>query len=60
MVEVKSPGWESELSEQERNEGRTKQDKYAEIEARVAGPLEVVRAAVTKALRKFSGSAPSS
>jgi len=59
MVEVKSPGWESELSEEERSQGRTKRDKYIGIEARAAGPLEVIRRTVTKAVRKFTGSCAS-
>jgi hypothetical protein len=59
LVEVKSPGWESELGEEERHRGRTKQDKYTDMEARAAGPLEVIRRTVTKALPKFSGLAAS-
>ena len=56
FVEVKSPGWESELSQVERNRGRAKADKYIDLEARAAAPVQVIRRTVTKALPKFSGS----
>jgi hypothetical protein len=59
LVEVKSPGWEGELSMQERLQGRTKQEKYIDTEARVADPVGVIRRTVTKALPKFSGTVPS-
>ena len=59
LVEVKSPGWEAELSKPEQLRGRTKQDKYVDMESRAAGPVEVIRRTVTKALKKFTGAAPS-
>ena len=58
-VEVKSPGWESELTEAERMQGRARQPKYMGIEGRAAGPLQVIRHAVDKACPKFSGKVPS-
>jgi hypothetical protein len=58
-VEVKSPGWESELTDAERMQGRTKQPKYTGIEGGAAGPVQVIRRAVEKALPKFSGKVPS-
>ena len=59
LVEVKSPGWEAELSKQEQQQGRTRQEKYIDMEGRAAGPVEVIRRTVTKALPKFTGTAPS-
>jgi hypothetical protein len=58
-VEVKSPGWESELTDAERMQGRTKQPKYIGIEGGAAGPVEVIRRAVEKARPKFSRTVPS-
>jgi hypothetical protein len=59
MVEVKSPGWESELSMEERKLGRAIQEKYIGIEGRAAAPIEIIRRTVAKALPKFSGDAAS-
>jgi hypothetical protein len=59
FVEVKSPGWESELSDAERKQGRAKQPKYIGIHGGAAGPVQVIRRAVEKARPKFSGNAPS-
>ncbi len=59
LVEVKSPGWESELTEAERKQGRTKQPKYIGIQGGAAGPVQVIRRAVDKACPKFSGNMPS-
>jgi hypothetical protein len=61
LVEVKSPGWEAELSEEQRAAGRANEPKYREnvIEGGPAGPVQVIRRAVEKALPKFSGNYPS-
>jgi hypothetical protein len=59
LVEVKSPGWEAELTEQERKAGRTTQDKYLDMEVRPATPVGVIRQTVQKARPKFTGSFPS-
>jgi hypothetical protein len=61
LVEVKSPGWEAELSEEQRADGRANEPKYREnvIEGGAAGPVQVIRRAVEKALPKFSGNHPS-
>ena len=59
FVEVKSPGWESELSPAERTAGRTKQEKHINLESRRAKPIEIIQRTVDKALPKFSGNAPS-
>jgi hypothetical protein len=58
LVEVKSPGWESELSERERNAGRKELPKYLPLEPRAAGPIEVIRRTLEKARPKFTGRAP--
>lgn len=59
FVEVKSPGWEAELSESERRHGRAKQPKYVGMRGGLAGPVQVIRRTVEKARPKFSGNAPS-
>jgi hypothetical protein len=53
FVEVKGPGWESELSPSERSQGRASQPKYIDTEARWMAPAEKFRYAVTKALPKL-------
>jgi hypothetical protein len=59
FVEVKSPGWEAELTVAERQCGRAQRVKYLGMEARVARPIQVIRRTVEKARRKFSGKASS-
>jgi hypothetical protein len=59
VVEVKSPGWEAELTDAQRKQGRARQPKYIGIEGGAAGPVQVIRRAVDKALPKFSGNVPS-
>jgi hypothetical protein len=59
VVEVKSPGWEAELTEAERKQGRTRKPKYIGIRGGAAGPVLVIRRAVEKARPKFSGRVPS-
>lgn len=59
LVEVKSPGWEAELSSLEQRKSRTKQEKYIDMAARWAAPVDVIRRTVAKALPKFTGRAPS-
>jgi hypothetical protein len=60
-VEVKSPGWEAELTEAQRLAGRASQPKYLAgvIEGGAAGPVQVIRRTVDKARPKFSGNYPS-
>jgi hypothetical protein len=58
LVEVKSPGWESELTDQEIKAGRQKQPKYQHLQGRAAGPVPIIQRAVNKALPKFTGKAP--
>lgn len=53
LVEVKSPGWESEISEEERRAGRLKQPKYLGTDAFYANSGAGVRFAIEKAYPKF-------
>ncbi len=53
FVEVKSPGWESEIPEGERRTGRLQQPKYLRTEAFFANSGAGVRFAVDKAYAKF-------
>jgi hypothetical protein len=53
FVEVKSPGWEGELSQDERIGGRKNQPKHLYCEARAVGPWERVQFEVEKAYKKF-------
>jgi hypothetical protein len=61
LVEVKSPGWEAELSQEQRMAGRPSQPKYriGASEGGAAGPVQVIRRTVQKARPKFSGKQPS-
>jgi len=58
-VEVKSPGWQAELSRAEQIDGRKKLPKNIDAELRAATPVEVIRRTVEKAAPKFSGNHPS-
>jgi hypothetical protein len=53
FVEVKAPGWEGELSEQERKAGRAKQEKHINAEARAIAPWERIQFSIDKAYKKF-------
>ncbi|HUU40358.1 MAG TPA: hypothetical protein VMW42_05415 [Desulfatiglandales bacterium] len=55
FLEVKNPGWEGELSEEEINTGRNKLPKnIINAEARSFDPVERVLYAIHKALHKFN------
>ena len=58
FVEVKSPGWEGELSDTERKTGRTQQPKYINAEARIIAPWERIQFAVDKAYEKLLPTQP--
>ena len=58
FVEVKSPGWEGELSKDEINNGRARKPKYIQAEARSIAPWERIQFAVNKAYDKFLASIP--
>jgi hypothetical protein len=51
--EVKSPGWEAELTQKERLEGRTKKPKYINAEARWVESWKNIQYAIIKAYDKF-------
>jgi hypothetical protein len=56
FVEIKSPGWEGQLSQAERDAGRTKQPKYEDLRGGPDDPWRGIRASVKKAYPKFSPS----
>ncbi len=51
--EVKSPGWESELTQKEQLSGRTKQPKYKHAEVRSIAPWQNIRYTIQKSYEKF-------
>ena len=53
FCEVKSPGWEGELSKKELMEGRKDQRKYIPSECRFFGHWKNIRYAIKKAYPKF-------
>lgn len=53
FVEVKGPGWESELSSEERLAGRTEKPKYIDGEVHFVSSFEPIVMAVDKAYPKF-------
>jgi hypothetical protein len=59
FVEVKSPGWESELESSELKAGRATQEKYGETEGRWVGPSDAIQFAIGKAYKKFDPASPS-
>ena len=60
FVEIKSPGWEAELSKEEREVGRAKEPKYQEQELRGGpdGPWQPIRQSIRKAYPKFRSDQP--
>ncbi len=58
FVEVKSPGWEGEVSEEERRSGRLKQPKNLYCEGRWVAPWQKVQSAVAKAYKKLRSDNP--
>jgi hypothetical protein len=58
FVEVKSPGWQGELSDAERTAGRTRQPKYINGEGRAIAPWERLQFAVNKAYEKLLPTQP--
>lgn len=53
FVEVKSPGWEGEVSEEEIRRGRLEQPKNLYCEARAVAPWMKIQFAIEKAYKKF-------
>lgn len=58
FVEIKSPGWEGELTNEERAAGRAKQEKYQDLQGGAVGPAQKLRMSVRKAYPKFLPSQP--
>ena len=58
FVEVKSPGWEGQLSGAEHKAGRSKQPKYLNGEVRSIASWERIQFEVDKAYEKFSPDKP--
>jgi hypothetical protein len=54
FVEVKSPGWEGQLSQEQRDAGRAKQEKYQGMEGGADDPWRAIRRSVRKAYPKFT------
>jgi len=53
FVEVKQPGWGSELSDVEKEAGRWHEPKYRNAEVRSVDPADNVNYSIEKALKKF-------
>lgn len=60
FVEVKSPGWEGELSDEQRNAGRAKQPKYQRVEGGALNNWEPLRKCIAseKTYPKFAPTQP--
>jgi hypothetical protein len=58
FVEIKSPGWDGELTSEERASGRAKQEKYLPLDGRAVGPAQKIRMSVRKAYPKFPPGQP--
>jgi hypothetical protein len=58
FVEIKSPGWEGELTQEQRDAGRAKQEKYQHLEGGAVGPAQKIRMSVRKAYPKFLSDQP--
>jgi len=53
FVEIKSPGWEGQLSQEQRDAGRIKHGKYQDLEGGADDPWRGIRRSVKKAYPKF-------
>jgi hypothetical protein len=58
FVELKSPGWEGQLSQEQRDAGRAREDKYENLEGGADDPWRGIRRTVRKAYPKFLPSQP--
>jgi hypothetical protein len=58
FVEIKSPGWEGELTQEQRDAGRAKQEKYQNLEGGAVGPAQKIRMSMPKAYPKFLSTQP--
>jgi hypothetical protein len=55
---VKSPGWEGQLSQAQRDAGRARQEKYQNDEGGADDPWRAIRMSMRKAYPKFPPSQP--
>ncbi len=53
FCEVKSPGWQGQLTNEEILSGRTKQPKYLTVESRGTAPYMKIRKTLEKSYKKF-------
>jgi len=53
FVEVKSPGWESELGPSQLRAGRAKEPKHKNLEGRAFAPSKIIKRSITKSYPKF-------
>jgi hypothetical protein len=53
FIEVKGPGWEGELTQEERKRGRNSMPKHVDMEARAIDSIGPSLYAVDKAIPKF-------
>jgi hypothetical protein len=58
FLEVKSPGWQGQLSQEERDAGRAQQEKYQGIEGGADDPWRAIRMSIRKAYPKFHSDQP--
>jgi hypothetical protein len=58
FVEIKSPGWEGQLSQEQRDAGRARQEKYQDLEGGPDDPWRGIRMSVRKAYPKFRSTQP--
>ncbi|HEV2500964.1 MAG TPA: hypothetical protein VGY31_15450 [Terriglobia bacterium] len=58
FVEVKSPGWEGQVTPEERRAGRLKQGKYIDGEGGAVETWQKLRFAIDKAYKKFGDNTP--
>lgn len=58
FIEIKSPGWEGQLSQEQRDAGRARQEKYQDLEGGADDPWRAIRMSVKKAYPKFLPSQP--
>ena len=57
FIEVKSPGWEGQLSKEQRDAGRARHEKYQNDQGGADDPWRAIRMSVQKHIRSFrSGS----
>jgi hypothetical protein len=58
FVEIKSPGWEGQLSQEQRDAGRAHEEKYQDLVGGPDDPWRAIRMSVRKAYPKFLTSQP--